>query len=1397
MGSGQGNPPAGLANPSLFAEAVDHHRAGRLMEAEALYQRVINANPQDSAALNNLGLLYATLDHVAEAEPLFQRAIAASPGNTDAYNNLGNLLLTRGDPVKAIALYNTARAVRPDDTKTLVNLGNALQQSGRVEEAIATYNEALRLDPSLVEAHSNLGNMLSMIGQYPLAITHYEKAIELRPNYGDAYNNLGQAHESMGRLTEATRCFEKALTLLALPLDATLNTGRLLSVQGKIAEAVATYEKLLQLKPGHPGALSNILFSLNYLDTIAPEAVTERHREMAAAIEAKVTVLPPPTPNRDPWRRLKVGYVSPDFRNHAVAFFLEPLLAAHDKAAVEVYAYAEVINPDAVTAKLRGLVDHWRPTVGINHEDLAAQIRADGIDILVDIAGHSAHHRLPVFAARPAPVQMTWLGYPNTTGMTRIDYRIVDAVSDPVGPADPLASEKLLRLDTGFLCYQPPEDAPPAAPPAFLETGARDSGVVTFGSFNNVSKLSPATLDTWAEVLKAVPKARLLLKSRLFGDEGVRADFMSRFTARGVDAERVDLLDGIPTVSGHLAAYSKIDIALDPFPYNGTTTTCEALWMGVPVIALAGDRHAARVSASLLTRVGLSELIAGSQDEYVRIAAALANDPERIARIHATLRPAMAASPLCDADGFARAIEGAYRTAWQTWCGIAPGTVPPPPAMPAQSGLKVDLGCGPRPAPGFMGVDILPGKGVDIVADLTQRFPFEDDTVSHLRAHDSLEHWPDRLHSMNEIWRVCQHGATVDIRVPSTDGRGAFQDPTHVSYWNINSFYYYCEDYPAYFSLCQSYGFKGRFKLVSLENVDSGDQVIHVHAILTAIKPDSPAARTRETLARDLAAGTASLDDAATAARYQALLLSPSLDTPLSPSEAALAETLADKPLAALLLKRPHTLQTLVDIAAIPAPVRVAVLTALNTPPGPFSQAGDVDAYRRFLTAWIARQHAVVTGDPASAAAQDIGRVMLATSNVIALYFTEANLKTVYQQRAAILEYGLGNEGHTLAHAFPPRAAGSKKRIGILLPAVVPRPESFATLPAFENLGDEFEVTLYVLQATGHRFEIYCKNRCQRFTVLPADLNGQAAAIRADDLDILFIGSNLTAVPNGLTRLAAHRLARVQMTSVGSVTTTGLSAIDVYLSGASVERAPEPQEQYSEKLVLLPDIAHCFAYGSEPAVTKAPLVTRDKLPLPPHRTLFASVANFYKLIPELLATWAALLAETPGSALMLFPYGSHWSETYPKAAFQATLTATLSQHGVEPNRVLVVDLPGLDRDDIRAFMGLADIYLDSFPFSGSTSIIEPLEARLPVVTLDGPCFRTAMATSLLASIGLDELSADDIADYRALAKRLAMDEVYRAQIAGRIKTAMAGTPPFLDAALYGQRVAQVFRDVIG
>ncbi len=686
--------PTGLAE--LFAAGVAHHRAGRLTQAEACYRQVLTAQPDHADALHlcgvaahqagrhefavdligrairqndanpiyvsNLGCALRDLGRYDEAVAVFHQAIRIDPETAEAYCSLAVTLRQLGKLDESIAASRAAIRIRPGFAQAYLSLGAALKDQGRLDEALAAYRQAKAIKPDLVEACFNLGNALKALGRLDEAVAAYRQAIHIKPSLVQAHCNLGNALCDQGKLAEAVAALRQVIRIKPDHAAAHLNLGGALLEQGKFDEAIGACREAIRFRPDFAEARSNLAFCLNHVDGISVGEVFAAHREWDACHGRAMPGPAAHVNDRATGRRLRVGYVSPDFRMHSVAHFLEPLLRSHDRNEVEVFCYSEVSAPDATTARFEELADRWTATVGISDDALSGTIRNDGIDILVDLAGHTSRNRLAVFARKPAPVQVTWLGYPNTTGLAAMDYRLVDAVTDPEPEADAFASEALVRLPGGFLCYGVRQEAPaPSTAPCLT------NGFVTFGSFNNPAKLSGATLDVWAQLLARLPAARLLLKGKPFAEAATRTLYRDRLVERGVAADRVELVGWLPD-RAHLALYDSIDIALDPFPYNGTTTTCEALWMGVPVVSLRGDRHAARVGASLLGQVGLSDLVAASTEAYVEAAAALAGDPARLSELRHSLRRHMAASPLCDAAAFARKVEAAYRTMWRRWC---------------------------------------------------------------------------------------------------------------------------------------------------------------------------------------------------------------------------------------------------------------------------------------------------------------------------------------------------------------------------------------------------------------------------------------------------------------------------------------------------------------------------------------------------------------------------------------------------------------------------------------------------------------------------------------------------------------------------------------------------------
>lgn len=620
-----------------YADALE--ALGRDAEALQWLERAIAQREGYEGALMNAGGLLQKMGRLDEAAAMYCRAIEAAPESPAAHNNLGNVLMSLGRRVEAEASFRRTLSLEPGAAVAHSNLANALRELGRHAEAEVSAREAVRLAPDLPEAHYNLGNILQAQGRASESVASLRRAIELRPAYREARNSLGNSFKDLGRLDEAEQSF-----LPAMALD-----------------------------PGDRDARSNFLLLLNYTSKHSRAKVHAEHLEWAARHEAPLVSMRSAHRNgRDPGRRLRIGYVSGDFRRHSVAYFIEPVLERHDRKAFEVYCYSNVALPDPMTARLLGLADHARNIFGMGDTDAAKTVRDDGIDLLVDLSGHTAGNRLGLFALRPAPVQATYLGYPNTTGLGAIGWRITDVHADPPGDGDEFHSERLARLRGSFLSFQPPADSPGVqAPPSIA------NGFVTFGSFNVLPKIGTEVIRTWARLLERVPRSRLLLKALGLGDPGSRAQVIEAFGREGVPAGRISVLPMEPSLQAHLARYHEMDIALDPFPYNGATTTLEALWMGVPVVALAGDRHSGRVGASILANAGLANLVARDVGNYVDVAAGLAGDAAVRSELRRAMRGRIAASPLLDRVGFMLALEGAYREMWKAWCAGSDDPVEP------------------------------------------------------------------------------------------------------------------------------------------------------------------------------------------------------------------------------------------------------------------------------------------------------------------------------------------------------------------------------------------------------------------------------------------------------------------------------------------------------------------------------------------------------------------------------------------------------------------------------------------------------------------------------------------------------------------------------------------------
>jgi predicted O-linked N-acetylglucosamine transferase (SPINDLY family) len=702
--------PAPSATRQALERGLAHHQAGRLADAEAIYRQVLAAEPDNAAALHVLGLLANTVGQHAAAIELISRAIQIEPTAAPYHTNLGVAYQSIGQMDDAVECYARALALNPNHLAALHNQGVVLQALGLEQAALASFERSLRLRPNHPETLYNVGVLLRALGRADEAEVRLRQALKLQPVYPEAIGGLlsilldrGRAteadelsqralalapanprfhdlratiHRAFGRLEEAIAHYEQALALQPDAPGTWINFGATLQIAGRPADAAIALRRALDLDPTNTQAHSSLIFVLDLLPEALDDARAERQRWDTRFGQRWQTEPIAHQNQPDPERRLRVGYVSADFRQHSAASVILPVLRGHDPTRVDVVCYSGVTAPDDITDQFRALADHWRDVGRISDDRLVEQILADQIDVLVDLSGHSAGNRLSVFARKPAPVQVSAWGYATGTGLTAIDAFLADAVVVTDAERSRF-TEEVLDLPC-VVPFEPPDDVPPIGP---LPALRRD--YVTFGSFHRLARLTPEVLDLWGRVVASVPNARMLVKCAGLDDVASRERIAAAFGQHGISADRLVLL-GATSRPEHLAAFNDVDIQLDTFPQIGGVTTLEGLTMGVPSVTLLGEGIAGRISASFLTVLGLERLVAPTPDAYVAAAQQQVGDLPGLAQERATLRQRLLASPIGDPRVYAHAVEDAYRTLWRRWCARHPET-PARPATPSSA----------------------------------------------------------------------------------------------------------------------------------------------------------------------------------------------------------------------------------------------------------------------------------------------------------------------------------------------------------------------------------------------------------------------------------------------------------------------------------------------------------------------------------------------------------------------------------------------------------------------------------------------------------------------------------------------------------------------------------------
>jgi predicted O-linked N-acetylglucosamine transferase (SPINDLY family) len=631
---------------------------GKFNDAVNALQKAAELLPNDAEAHYNLGNILKDLKQLNEAAASYRRALKITPNIDGGHNNLGNVLRDLGQLKEAAASYRRALAINPKSAGIHNNLGNVLRELGKFDDALESCHRALAISPDFADAHYNLGNILNDLKRPDEAAASYRRALAIKPDLPEVHINLGNVLKSLGHFSDAEASYRRALEITPDSPEIVSNLGNVLQAVGQFDAASEKYNQALEIRPGYVEAHSSLLFSLNSTRTHAKSSCLEVARQYGRLVAWKANRRFSEWPcERDPGR-LRVGLVSGDFRDHPVGHFLESTLAQLDPSRIELIAYPTVHQEDELTARIKPRFAAWKPLVGLSDEAAARIIHADGVHVLLDLSGHTSPNRLPVFAWKPAPVQCSWLGYFATTGVAEMDYLLADETGVSESHREDF-TEAIWYLPDTRLCFTPPEYDLAVSPLPALKNGC-----VTFGCFQNLAKVGDKVLSAWGKILTALPSARLRLQSKHLDNPKVQAALRLGLQQSGIDPSRVVMHGGAPR-EAYLGAHAEVDVILDTFPYTGGTTTCEALWMGVPIVTLAGDTLLSRQGASLLTAAGLRDWIGTDESDYVAKAIALAGDLPRLAGLRAGLRAQALASPVFDASRFARNFEAALWGMWQ------------------------------------------------------------------------------------------------------------------------------------------------------------------------------------------------------------------------------------------------------------------------------------------------------------------------------------------------------------------------------------------------------------------------------------------------------------------------------------------------------------------------------------------------------------------------------------------------------------------------------------------------------------------------------------------------------------------------------------------------------------
>jgi protein O-GlcNAc transferase len=1428
---------------SLGNVLIDAKQVAAAIES---YQKAIDLEPNFASAHFMLGYAAQSTGQIATAIASYERTVAIDPNRGDAFYNLGLAYLQQNQSDLAIANLEQAARLMPNDVEVGLSLGKEYKRINDFAAAQRSYARVVAIDPGNVEAHFQLGYIHHQADQLEAAIEEYQRAIELNPKYELAYSNLGAILRRQGQTEAAIALYEQALQVNPRNNSVLYNLGNAYFAQRQVDEAVACYRQVVAIKPDAIRAhqdLANILFKSDivaaraaaedyhrgcaHLDPIAtlsnlvstnlksdyydvalkyfleieayvyghleqlnqeqlktlylgllffvpflrddaiantkffgtvaaaylqkvvrPQVANVRQRLAASGIHAPSYATTP-----DSKSPLRIGFLSQNFKRHSVGWCSADFINHLRDFTPELFFYAAAnLKEDDQTAKFRRVARRFHLFEGIQVEELLApmlqQMWQDRLDVLIELDSSMSPLPAYVLHAAPAKVCMSWPGF-EAPFISANHYFLCDRYTQPVD-RDQYYLEQLFRVPHAHMAIAGFKSLAIDRTQERQKLGILPEQVVYLYAAP-AQKSNPDSIAAQAQILAQVPGSVLLRKGAK-DIETAQALYAQYCQQVGVSSDRIIFLSRTNTEEEHRIVYQIADVGLDSYPYNGGTHNLESLWFELPLVTLVGNQSFARMGYSFLSTVGLSAGIAHNWDEYIAKAVRLGQDPEFRRSVKEQLIQAKLPdrrSPLWDPAQFAYDLYNSLAHLSQ---------------KPILDNLAVSLdgAIADTPTP---------------ISNISESLFFKQLADEVVTTTNQLAKDPINRFLSDKLRHLRQQVANQWLTLPETQLASAYGSNLGKAHARLLS---------------------SGLRMLPL-TFEGTEMLQNLYDRLAA----EQALSDREQNQRQSNQPKVQANQVSDALRCLIVLTLFKYPHQLE---------IPDHKLLSLLTDSPQWLFGGLLQFCLDAPVM-------------FRAIGEADRYGQYLANLVSflkhqisqnlnSRHQHNQGNQAKLDRQKasqlfwqgVSRQFALNSYFVPAYFNNQNLRQPDQDRAAIVRISLQASGYQLDWQFAPRPRDRAKiRLGILKRNYDPYTETFSTLPIFEHLDrTKFEIFLYATEPSNHPFAQYCQQISDRLIKLPSDPKQQAVLIRQDDLDLMFIGTNITAAIDPIAVLALHRLARVQLTNFCSPVTTGSANMDYYLSGQLCESAPDANPahenatnatitdspHYTEKLIITAGVGYCFSYYAIPPRPSQTHPDRQSWGATDQSIVFVSGANFYKILPELRHTWAKILAATPDSILVLYPFGGNWRSQYPISTFVASLVEVLAEYGVKPKRLITLrNLP--TRSDVKECLKLADIYLDSFPYAGSNSTIDPLEVGLPIVALAGACLRNKQGAALLQQLGFNQLVVNNEVEYIDLAVRLANEPSWRQELSQQIAQAMQPPPLFLDSKAYAGQIEPI------